>query len=94
MMLRSLRRLALASLSLTWMACPGIQILADRANGHVAAEEATVIGLCQTATPGLYQKCKVHLLVGDVMVAQELWLKWMQMAPPQVPATPADATSL
>ena len=90
----SLPRLALASLCLPLWGCPGIQILADRTNGHVVAEEVTVVGLCQTPREGVYQKCKVHLLVGDVLIAQELWLKWLQMAPPQVPMTPADAQDL
>lgn len=68
----------LAALCLLSSGCLGPRVLADRSVGHVADEEVTIIGLCQTKTPGVYQRCRILVKPGDPIIAQELWLKWLQ----------------
>jgi hypothetical protein len=75
-------------LCLPSLGCLGPRILADRTVGHVIAEEITVVGLCQTTTPQIYQKCKVRLIPGDVTVSGELWLEWLRKTPKEcIPVT-------
>jgi len=67
-------RCLLPGICLLSLACAtGPKILASRDICHPAAERTTLVGLCSTGTAGIYQKCKVQVLEGDILCAQELW---------------------
>jgi hypothetical protein len=82
----SLQSLAICPLL---MACAtGPKILASRDVCHLAAKPATVVGLCGTDTPKVYQQCRIQVREGDVICDGALWERYQKG-----PSGPAGAST-
>lgn len=68
-----MRKIAsLAAMCSIWcVGCLPPRLLASRDVPHIVAEEDTVVAWCRNKD-GTVERCKVRLIPGDVVVAQEL----------------------